>query len=84
MLAKIIVDFNGINKSELSAVLQGLRNVEQENSSRITMFIEIQAMELKTEQLVELLRNLTPPLEYMQVLDRFSIRASNQYISEKI
>lgn len=82
MKAEIVVTYDGITELELKAALQGLRNVEQENPQRIMMFAMVTAPELKTEQMVELLKGIRPPLEYIKVITESSTLASNRVIHE--
>jgi hypothetical protein len=82
MKAEIVVTFEGIQPHELKDALQGLRNVEQEDPERITMFAMVTAPELSTDEVVSLLKSLNPPLPYMKVLTKNSTLTSNREIHE--
>ncbi len=83
MKAQIVVNFEGITPLELQYALQGLRNVEQENPERIHMFILVNAEELKAEDVTGILKKVTPPLEYIRVIDKSHGMASNRHIKEE-
>lgn len=82
MKAEIVVTFDGISREELKDALQGLRNVEQENPERIAMFAMVTAPELTTEDVLDLLKRLNPPMDTIKVINKTTSLMSNREIHQ--
>ena len=83
MKAEIVVTFEGLLETELKAALQALRNVEQCNPERISMFMLVTTPELSNEQSIEMLKSITPPLTYFKTFDDSAIFTANRNVEEE-
>jgi len=81
---EITVTFDGLLETELKAAIQGLRNVEQCNPERISMFMLVSVPEFPTEKSIELLKSLTPPLTYFKIFTDRSVFTANRDIDEEL
>jgi hypothetical protein len=78
MKAEIHVTFDGITRTELLTALQGLRDVEQKDPTRIDLFILVNTPDLTTEEVTGMLNSLKPPLPYMEVFGPSSTFGANR------
>jgi hypothetical protein len=83
MKAEIVVTFDGLLPTELKAALQGLRNIEQCNPERIEMFMLVTTPEIPTEQAMEMLKSITPPLTYFKTFTDSAIFTANRNVEEE-
>jgi hypothetical protein len=83
MKTEIVVTFDGITELELQYALQGLRNIEQENPERISMFMMVTAPEISNERSLEILKSLKPPFSYFKSFTDASVFTTNRDLEKR-
>lgn len=68
MNTKILIDSDHLSKADLRVLLQVIRTAEQQVFPEKEISIFVMAPELKTQEMIELLGSINPPLRYGPVV----------------
>lgn len=68
MNTKILVESNHLSKADLKILLQVIRTTEQQVFPEKEISIFVMAPELKTQEMIEILGSINPPLHYGPVV----------------